>query len=42
VTLAARGIPSFIANGTVPGLLAEALRGNAVPGTEVPAVAGSG
>jgi isopentenyl phosphate kinase len=35
LALAARGIPSLIANGTIPGLLAQALRGDAVPGTEV-------
>jgi isopentenyl phosphate kinase len=33
--LAARGIPSLIANGATPGLLARALAGDAVPGTEV-------
>ena len=33
--LAARGIPSLIANGTTPGLLAAALRGEPVRGTEV-------
>jgi isopentenyl phosphate kinase len=37
LALAARGIPSLIADGTVPGLLARALRGEQVPGTEVPA-----
>lgn len=37
LALAARGIPSLIANGTTPGLLAAALRGEAVAGTEVPA-----
>jgi isopentenyl phosphate kinase len=35
LALAARGIPSLIANGTTPGLLAAALRGEAVPGTEI-------
>jgi len=35
LALAGRGIPSLIANGTVPGLLARALRGDRVPGTEV-------
>jgi isopentenyl phosphate kinase len=35
LALAGRGIPSLIANGTVPGLLARALRGDGVPGTEV-------
>lgn len=35
LALAARGIPSLIANGTVPGLLAAALRGEQVRGTEV-------
>jgi isopentenyl phosphate kinase len=35
LALAHRGIPSLIANGTTPGLLAAALRGEAVPGTEV-------
>jgi isopentenyl phosphate kinase len=34
-SLAARGIPSLIANGTTPGLLAAALRGAPVRGTEV-------
>jgi len=35
LALAARGIPSLIANGTTPGLLAAALRGEPVRGTEV-------
>ncbi len=35
LALAARGIPSLIANGATPGLLAAALRGEPVPGTEV-------
>jgi len=35
LALAARGIPSLIANGTTPGLLAAALRGEPVHGTEV-------
>jgi isopentenyl phosphate kinase len=35
LALAARGIPSLIANGTAPGLLAAALRGEPVPGTEI-------
>jgi isopentenyl phosphate kinase len=35
LALAARGIPSLIANGTTPGLLAAALRGEPVPGTEI-------
>jgi isopentenyl phosphate kinase len=35
LALAACGIPSLIANGTTPGLLARALRGEPVPGTEV-------
>ncbi len=35
LALAARGIPSLIANGTTPGLLAAALRGEPVVGTEV-------
>jgi isopentenyl phosphate kinase len=35
LALAARGIPSLIANGTTPGLLASALRGAPVPGTEI-------
>jgi isopentenyl phosphate kinase len=35
LALGARGIPSLIANGTTPGLLARALRGEPVPGTEV-------
>ncbi|HVT58834.1 MAG TPA: isopentenyl phosphate kinase [Thermoanaerobaculia bacterium] len=35
LALARRGIPSLIANGTVPGLLERALRGEPVPGTEV-------
>jgi isopentenyl phosphate kinase len=35
LALAAQGIPSLIANGTTPGLLAAALRGEAVHGTEV-------
>jgi isopentenyl phosphate kinase len=39
LALAARGIPSLIANGSTPGLLAAALRGDPVPGTEVPAAA---
>jgi isopentenyl phosphate kinase len=38
--LAARGIPSLIANGATPGLAAAALLGETVRGTEVPAVAG--
>jgi isopentenyl phosphate kinase len=33
--LARLGIPSLLANGLVPGLLEKALRGEAVPGTEV-------
>jgi isopentenyl phosphate kinase len=33
--LAARGIPSLIADGTIPGLLEHALRGDPVPGTEI-------
>jgi isopentenyl phosphate kinase len=40
LALAAAGIPSLIANGATPGLLAAALGGEAVVGTEVPAVAG--
>ncbi len=40
LTLAARGIPSLIANGSTRGLLAAALRGDPVAGTEVPAVGG--
>jgi isopentenyl phosphate kinase len=35
LALAARGIPSLIANGATPGLLAAALRGEPVPGTEI-------
>lgn len=35
--LADLGIPSLIADGTVPGLLERALRGEEVPGTRVPA-----
>jgi isopentenyl phosphate kinase len=35
LALAARGIPSLIANGTTPGLLAAALRGEPVPGTQI-------
>jgi isopentenyl phosphate kinase len=35
LALAARGIPSLIANGTTPGVLAAALRGETVPGTEI-------
>jgi isopentenyl phosphate kinase len=35
LALAARGIPSLIANGATPGLLARALRGEPVAGTEV-------
>ena len=35
LALAARSIPSLIANGTTPGLLAAALRGEPVVGTEV-------
>lgn len=37
LALARRGIPSLIANGTTPGLLAAALRGEPVPGTAVAA-----
>jgi isopentenyl phosphate kinase len=37
LALAAAGIPSLIADGTVPGLLASALRGEPVPGTVVTA-----
>jgi len=37
LALAARGIPSLIANGTTPGLLAAALRGEPVPGTVIEA-----
>jgi isopentenyl phosphate kinase len=35
LALAQLGIPSLIANGTIPGLLESALRGDHVPGTEV-------
>jgi isopentenyl phosphate kinase len=35
LALAARGIPSLIANGTTQGLLASALRGEPVAGTEI-------
>ncbi|MBV8202037.1 MAG: hypothetical protein JOZ15_15565 [Acidobacteria bacterium] len=37
LALAARGIPSLIANGATPGLLAAALRGEPVAGTEIAA-----
>jgi len=37
LALAAHGIPSLIANGTAPGLLAAALRGEPVPGTVIEA-----
>jgi isopentenyl phosphate kinase len=33
--LARRGIPSLVFDGTVPGRLAAALRGEAVPGTRI-------
>ena len=35
LALAARGVESWIVDGTVPGLLARALAGEAVPGTRV-------
>jgi isopentenyl phosphate kinase len=41
LALAAAGIPSLIANGTTPGLLAAALAGQPVVGTEVGAAASS-
>ena len=35
LALAREGIPSLILNGLLPGVLERALRGEAVPGTEV-------